>query len=342
VAQGRRPEAFFNANVDGSSLRVYVFHLDGATAVEVGQSLGAVTSVLHDLVVVSSVVTPAGVVLAVLLGGAVAFASLRPVRRLSVAVRTVAETGELSHHVELSGHDELGEVAAGFNAMLDTLADSLRRQRQLVADASHVLRTPLSTVRANVEVLRRLDELDANDRAQLIRDTVGQLAELTRLVDNLIELARGDEELGAFGMIRLDEIMSGVVAEAKRNYPFIEFKLSTDTSTVWGSPDRLAKALGNLVDNAAKWTRPGTPVEVVVCNRSITVGDRGPGVDAADAPHIFDRFYRSLSAKRIPGSGLGLAIAKQAVEAHGGQITVRNATEGGAEFVVSFPEPRTR
>jgi two-component system, OmpR family, sensor histidine kinase MprB len=339
VARGERADAFFNATVAGSPVRVYAFHLDGTTALEVGHSIADVTSALHDLLVFSAVVTAAGVVLAVLIGGLVAFAALRPVRRLSAAVRAVAETGELSHHVEVSGHDELGQVASGFNAMLDALGESLSRQRQLVADASHVLRTPLATVRTNVEVLRRSDELDADDRAQLIRDTVTQIAELTRLVNNLIELARGEEERSAFGAVRLDELVASVIAEARRNYPSAHFELSTVPSIAWGSPDRLAKALGNLVDNAAKWTRPSTPVEVTVKIRSVTVRDHGPGVDAADAPHIFDRFYRSLSARGIPGSGLGLAIAKQAVEAHGGHIEVRNAAGGGAEFVVRFPEP---
>lgn len=339
VARGERSEVFFNANVAGSPVRIYAFYLGDGTAFEIGHNLDDVTSALHDLVVVSAVVTAGGVALAILIGGLVAFAALRPVRRLSAAVRAVAATGELSHHVEVSGHDELAQMAAGFNAMLDALDESLGRQRRLVADASHVLRTPLATVRTNVEVLRRADELDSDDRAQLIRDTVTQIAELTRLVNNLIELARGEEEQGAFGAVRLDELVASVVSEAQRNYPSVRFELSTVPSIVWGSPDRLAKALGNLVDNAAKWTKPSMPVEVTAGNRSVTVRDHGPGIDPADVSRIFDRFYRSLSARGIPGSGLGLAIAKQAVEAHGGHIEVRNALGGGAEFVVWFPEP---
>jgi two-component system sensor histidine kinase MprB len=339
VARGERPDAFFNATIAGSPERVYALHLDDGTAFEISHPLDDVTSALHDLVVVSAVVAAGGVALAVLIGGLVAFAALRPVRRMSAAVQAVAATGELSHHVEVSGHDELAQMAAGFNAMLDALDESLGRQRRLVADASHVLRTPLATVRTNVEVLRRADELDTEDRAQLIHDTVTQIAELTRLVSNLIELARGEEEQGAFGAARLDELVTSVVSEAQRNYPSVRFELSTVSSVVWGSPDRLAKALGNLVDNAAKWTKPATPVDITVGNRSVTVRDHGPGIDTADASLIFDRFYRSLSARGIPGSGLGLAIAKQAVEAHGGHIEVRNAAEGGAEFVVWFPEP---
>jgi two-component system sensor histidine kinase MprB len=249
----------------------------------------------------------------------------------------VADTGELSHHVDVAGRDEFSQVADGFNGMLDALSESLRQQRQLVADASHVLRTPLATVRTNVEVLRRSDELDASDRAQLIRDTVAQVAELTRLVNNMIELARGREEPGTFGLVRLDELVASVVDQARPNYPSVDFELTAVPSTVWGSPDRLSRAVSNLVDNAAKWTRPSTPVEIIVDNRSVTVRDHGPGVGATDVPHIFDRFYRSLSASGVPGSGLGLAIAKQTAQAHGGSIVVQGADGGGAEFILQFP-----
>ena len=340
VARGSHPAAFFNATVAGSLVRVYAFHLDGTTAVEIGHSLTDVTSALHDLLVGSAVVTGAGVVLAIVIGALVAFGALRPLRRLSAAIGLVAETGALSHRVDVSGHDELSEVATGFNAMLDALEQSLGRQRQLVADASHVLRTPLTTVRTNVEVLRRAERLEVGERDQLISDTVAQLAQLTRLVNNLIELARGEEETGAFGMLRLDELVASVVDEARRNYPSVDIELLTGPSTVWGSPDRLHKAFGNLIDNAAKWTGSSTSVEVTVRERSVTVRDHGPGVDASEIPRIFDRFYRSLSARGVPGSGLGLAIAKQAIEAHGGTIEVRDAEGGGAAFVVTLPESR--
>ena len=339
VARGTHPAVFFNLTVAGSPVRVYAFHLDRSTAVEIGASLTDVSSALHAQLAVSAVVTAAGMVLAVLVGALVAFAALRPVRNFSAAVRAVAETGELSHHVEVLGHDEFSQVAVGFNTMLDALDESLGRQRRLVADASHVLRTPLATVRTNVEVLRRSEQLEAGERAQLIRDTVAQLSQLTLLVNNLIELARGEEEAGTFGVLSLDELVASVVGEARRNYPTVPIDFSAVPSTVWGSPDRLHKVFGNLVDNAAKWTTPSTSVDVTVRERSVTVRDHGPGVEAQDVPHIFERFYRSQSARGVPGSGLGLAIAKQAVMAHGGRVEVRDAEGGGAEFIVWFTEP---
>jgi two-component system, OmpR family, sensor histidine kinase MprB len=338
VARGQRNDVFFDANAAGAPVRVHVVNVGHGTALEAGRSLSEVNATLRELLVVSAVVCLAGVILAAVIGRLVAAAALRPVRRMSAAVRAVADTGELSHHVDVAGRDELSQVAAGFNGMLDALSESLRQQRQLVADASHVLRTPLATVRTNVEVLRRSDELDASDRAQLIRDTVAQVAELTRLVNNMIELARGREEKGAFGLVRLDELVASVVDQARPNYPSVHFELAAVPSTVWGSPDRLSRAVSNLVDNAAKWTRPSTPVEIIVDHRSVTVRDHGPGVGATDVPHIFDRFYRSLSARGVPGSGLGLAIARQTAEAHGGTIVVQAADGGGAEFILQFPD----
>jgi two-component system sensor histidine kinase MprB len=337
VARGQRNDVFFDANATGAPVRVYVVNVRHGTALEAGRSLSEVNATLRELLVVSAVVCIAGVILAAVIGRLVAAAALRPVRRLSAAARAVADTGELSHHVDVAGRDEFSQVADGFNGMLDALSESLRQQRQLVADASHVLRTPLATVRTNVEVLRRSDELDASDRAQLIRDTVAQVAELTRLVNNMIELARGREEPGTFGLVRLDELVASVVDQARPNYPSVDFELTAVPSTVWGSPDRLSRAVSNLVDNAAKWTRPSTPVEIIVDNRSVTVRDHGPGVGATDVPHIFDRFYRSLSASGVPGSGLGLAIAKQTAQAHGGSIVVQGADGGGAEFILQFP-----
>lgn len=337
VARGQRKDLFFNANADGTPVRVYALNVGDGTVLEVGRSLSEVNATLRDLVVVSALVCAAGVILAALIGRLVAEAALHPVRRLSAAVQAVTNTGELSYHVKVAGRDELSQVAAGFNVMLDALSESLGQQRQLVADASHVLRTPLATVRTNVEVLTRFGELDADDRARLIRDTVGQIGELTRLVDNLIELARGRTGEESFGLVRLDELAASVVAAARRNHPSVAFELAAVPSTVWASPDRLSRALENLVDNAAKWTRPATAVEITVENSAVTVRDHGPGVDAGDLPKIFDRFYRSLSARGIPGSGLGLAIAKQAAEAHGGSIVVRNAEGGGAEFIIRVP-----
>src|SRR5918994_6686910 len=192
VARGEREETFFNANVGGTRVRVYVTPAGQGTALEIGRSLAEVDQALRQLVWTLTLVSLAAVGLAAVMGRLVAAAAVAPVHRVAEAADRVARTGELSHHIAVTSGDDLGRLAASFNTMLDALSESLARQRQLVADASHELRTPLATVRTNVEVLSRIDELTPADREMLIRETVAQIEELTRLVEDLVELARGD------------------------------------------------------------------------------------------------------------------------------------------------------
>jgi two-component system sensor histidine kinase MprB len=337
VARGDREEAFFDADVDGTSVRVYVTSAGRGTAVEVGRSLAEVEQALRNLVLTLAAISLAAVGLAAVIGRLVAATAVTPVHRVAEAADTVAQTGELSHHIAVPSGDDLGRLAASFNRMLDALSESLAQQRQLVADASHELRTPLATVRTNVEVLARSDELPPNDRAMLIRETVAQVGELTRLVGDIVELARGDGQEEPLTVVDLDHLTRRAVDLAGRHYPSIAFRVDGAPSPIRGAPARVSRAVSNLIDNAAKWSPPGGEVEIAVRDGTVTVRDHGPGVDPADLPHVFDRFYRSPQARTMPGSGLGLAIVKQVADSHGGTVTAANATGGGALFVLRFP-----
>jgi two-component system sensor histidine kinase MprB len=337
VARGDREEAFFDADVDGTSVRVYVTSAGEGTALELGRSLSEVERSLRQLVWILAGISLAAVVLAVVIGRLVAAAAAAPVRRVAAAADTVAKTGELAHHIPVSSGDDLGRLAASFNAMLDALSESLAQQRQLVADASHELRTPLATVRTNVEVLTRADELTPDDRAVVIRDTVAQIEELTRLVEDLVELARGDGQEEPFAVIDLDDVTRRAVDVAGRRHPSIAFRVSAVPSRIRGAPGRVSRAVSNLIDNAAKWSPPNAEVEVTVSDGTVTVRDHGRGIDPADLPHVFDRFYRSPRARTMPGSGLGLAIVKQVADSHDGAVTATTAAGGGARFVLQFP-----
>jgi two-component system sensor histidine kinase MprB len=337
VARGDRDEAYFDAEVDGTPVRVYVTPAGEGTALQVGRSLTEVEQALRQLVVALIAISALAVGLAVMIGRLVAAAAVAPVHRMAEAADTVARTGDLSHHITVSGDDDLGRLAASFNTMLDALDDSLGRQRQLVADASHELRTPLATVRTNVEVMARGDELAPGERAMLISDTVAQIGELTRLVGDLVELARGDGHEEPFTLVQLDEITRCVVEAVGRNHPSVALRVDASRSPIRGSPARVERAVSNLVDNAAKWSRPGTEVEITVRDGTVAVRDHGPGVNPADLPHLFDRFYRSPEARTMPGSGLGLAIVKQVADSHGGTVTAAAAPGGGALFVLRFP-----
>jgi two-component system sensor histidine kinase MprB len=337
VARGERLDAFFNADVAGTPVRVYVTSAGDGTALQVGRSLAEVEQALRQLVVALVAISVVAVGMAAAVGRLVAAAAVVPVHRVAEAADTVARTGDLSQHIAVPGGDDLGRLAASFNTMLDALSESLAQQRRLVADASHELRTPLATVRTNVEVLARAEELPPDDRASLIADTVAQIGELTRLVGDLVELARGDGQEEPFTLVDLGDLTRRAIDVVGRNHPSIIFQIDSVASLIRGAPTRVLRAVSNLIDNAAKWSLPGSAVEIAVRDGTVTVRDHGPGIDPTDLPHVFDRFYRSPQARRMPGSGLGLAIVKQVADNHGATVTAATAPGGGALFVLRFP-----
>ena len=213
--------------------------------------------------------------------------------------------------------------------MLAALEDLTRAQRQLVADASHELRTPLTSLRTNIEVLASERELAPGERRKLLTDVVDQLGEMTTLIAELIELARGQQHPAEPEDVRLDLVAAGAVERARRDRPGVEFTLDAEASLVHGVPSTLERAIGNLLDNAAKWSPAGGTVELRVRDGEVTVRDHGPGIDEDDLPYVFDRFYRARAARGLPGSGLGLAIVKQVAETHGGTVVAERADGGG-------------
>jgi two-component system sensor histidine kinase MprB len=267
----------------------------------------------------------------------VARTALTPVERLTQAAERVAETRDLAHRIDQTGDDELGSLAASFNQMLEALDGSLRAQRQLVADASHELRTPLTSLRTNIEVLARAEDLPDEERAKILSDVTMQLDELTGLLGDLIELARGVEPAFSQEDVRLDTLVVQTVERVQVRFPDLRFVTEVEPSLVVGTPERLHRAIGNLLDNAAKWSPAGAEVDVRVTGTDVSVRDHGPGIEPEDLPHVFDRFYRAPSARGKPGSGLGLAIVLQIAEAHGGSVAVENAEGGGARFTMRLP-----
>ena len=231
-----------------------------------------------------------------------------------------------------------GRPAAAFNGMLTALEDSRQAQRRLVTDASHELRTPLTSLRTNLEVLGRPGALPEADRERLRADLVAQIEELGELVGDLIELARDGEPNGEpHEPLRLDELVGAAVERAQRHAPAVHFASDLEPSEVTGARSRLDRAVANLLDNAAKWSRPGGTVEVVLRDGELTVRDHGPGIADDDLPHVFDRFYRSTAARGRAGSGLGLAIVRHVAEGHGGSVRAEAADGGGALLRLALP-----
>jgi len=337
VAEGRRTGVTFrDVHVVGSHLRVLIGPLGPGRAVELAAPLDRVDQSLHRLAVVLIVVVAAGVVVAAVAGWVVAQAALGPVVRLRAAAKDVASARRPGTRVPVEGDDELADLATSFNDMVAALERSLDAQRTLVADASHELRTPLTSLRTNVEFLLREPGMEAH--ASLLAELRDETEDLSSLVSDLIELARheGDEEPEVD--VRLDEVTAIAVARAQRRAPALTFATDLHAVTVSGVPGRIDRAITNVIDNAVKWSPPGASIEIGVAGGELVVRDHGPGIAAADLPHVFNRFYRSGDARRLPGSGLGLAIVRQVADAHGGTVSAERAPGGGTRIRLWFPE----
>ena len=343
IARSGEGDYLTDLDADGLHLRVYTSALPvGRGALQVARPLDEVDRQLDQILLVLLVVGAAGVALGAALGAGVAQAALAPIARFTRRTEELAAAPDPSQRMELSGRDELARLARSFNTTLDALEQSVESQRQLVADASHELRTPIASLRANVQTLEHSERLPAHELEALRADIVSELDELTALVADIVELARGTKRAGAADDVRLDEIVQAVVSRARgRARDGVTVELEAEPTVVRGEPERIQRAVGNLVDNALKWSPAGGAVEIGLHAGELTVRDHGPGFAADDLPHVFERFYRAPDARGRPGSGLGLAIVRQAAEAHGGYSKAANATGGGALMRVSFGAPLT-
>jgi two-component system, OmpR family, sensor histidine kinase MprB len=358
VAKGTTPSVLTTLTAsDGTRLRIYAFHATyspngGLTsypiAVELARPLSQVDTVLSSLRLILALLFLVVVALAALLARMATRRVMRPLAEVTATAQLIGETEDLSRRIAVHEDDEVGQLATRFNEMLERLEisrgqldASVIAQRQLVADASHELRTPVTSLRTNIEVLLSGAELEDDDRTRLLTDVVEQSEELSTLVSDLIEVARGDTAPKHIEDIRLDRLAEDALDRARRNAPQVRFDEHLQPMTVQGNPERLIRAINNLLDNAALHASHGGRVEVTVDSTGVTVRDHGDGIAEADLPHVFDRFYRGANSRSRQGSGLGLAIVRQAAEQHGGSVSAANATDGGAVFTLKLPTSPT-
>ncbi len=351
---GNGHELLFTTSVGDISVREIVFALgptyqytngtqvlsmDLGGALQLTVPFSGVQRGLHRLAVALWLIIMVGVGLAVLLGLAVGRAVLAPLNDLTGSIEELARTTDVSRRLDPGGPDELGRLRRAFNRLLAALDISRESQRQLVMDASHELRTPLTSLRTNMEVARRMDELDPDERDILVGDVLTQLDELTSLVADMAELARGDQPDRATGPIRFDELVLAAVEVATTHGRSRGVTFVTSTAPCWvsGSSTRIERAVDNLLDNALKYSPDGAVVEVTCSDGVLVVRDHGHGVADRDIEHIFDRFYRAPEARSRPGSGLGLAIVAQVALDEGGQVSAHHAPGGGALFRFALP-----
>jgi signal transduction histidine kinase len=240
---------------------------------------------------------------------------------------------------------ELEELHAAISGLVGRLHAALARERRFTAEASHQLRTPLGTILGQVEVaLRRPRAPEEYER--VLGVVRRQAAELTRSVEALLFLARSDADAPTPPMEVIDlrewlpEFAASLAGQPRSEDVSCESE-STDPLRIAAHPPLLRELVGNLVDNALKYSPPGTPVVVRAGTDGgsvvLSAEDRGPGIPPADLPHVFEPFFRSAQATGVPGSGLGLSVVARVAAAFGGRVAAENRPDGGARFTVTLP-----
>ena len=333
-----RGDLFMSRRTVGDQ-RVLAIHLPNKSSLLISKSLQPTNAVMTKLKWVLLAVGGIGVVIAAVAGGMVARTGLRPVGQLTEAAERVARTDDL-RPIPVLGSDELARLTQAFNAMLRALAESRERQARLVADAGHELKTPLTSLRTNVELLMASSAPGAppipeSELVDLRSDVIGQIEELSTLVGDLVDLTREDNARGAvLEDVEMAEVIDRSLERVRRRRSDIRFDIDAIGWQVHGDPAGLSRAVLNLLDNAAKWSPPGGTValrlrQVDAAHAELVVSDQGTGIAPEERGLVFERFYRSTSARAMPGSGLGLAIVKQVVVKHGGMIRIGETVPGG-------------
>ncbi|WIM68417.1 ATP-binding protein [Corynebacterium breve] len=315
------------------------------TTVVLAQNMDSTQKLVGALGAVLLVISGLGILLAIAVGMVVATAGLRPLGRLQRAVDYVAQTDDLKP-IEVIGNDELAQLTTSFNEMLGALQESRVRQTRLVADAGHELKTPLTSMRTNIELLMdvyrmgKLGEMSKEDLDDLEHDVLAQMEELSALIGDLVDLAREEAPEHDMEPVELDEVLEHALDRVRRRRPDVQFQFHADPWIVEGERAALERAIMNLFDNAGKWSPVGETVRISLkaARRKavLLVDDSGPGIPPEQRERIFERFYRTDEARAMPGSGLGLSITKQVLDRHGATIDVEESDDGGARFRVVF------
>ncbi|MGH3291379.1 MAG: sensor histidine kinase [Trebonia sp.] len=337
VALGK-DKPYFRDEAYGSVVyRIYTMQFAGTpgTLVRVAAPLSDATSTQTALGWLLAALVPSAAIGAAVVARLAAGRMLRPVGRLTETVERIRDTGDLSAPIETPGQDEISRLGQAFAAMTAALDESVGTQRRLVADASHELRTPLTSLITNLELLA--EQPDDPSAPALVAAALAEAGELRALINDLVDLARDGQASFHVEDVRLDLVAERIAARAADRAPGLTYELDCRPTLVRGDPDALERAVGNLVDNALKWSPPGGRVRISAAAGAVEVSDEGPGIPAADLPRIFDRFYRSANARALPGSGLGLAIVRRIADVHNGAVEAIPLRQG-VKFRISVPE----
>jgi signal transduction histidine kinase len=337
VARGSDGPYFHDEAYGSIVYRIYTMQFPGnpGVLVRVAQPVSDAASTQTALGWLLAVLIPAAAIGAAVVARLAAGRVLRPVSRLTETVERIRATGDLSAPIETPGRDEISRLGQAFAAMTAALDESAGAQRRLVADASHELRTPLTSLTTNLELLA--ERPDDPSAPALAAAALAEAGELRVLINDLVELARDGQASFHIEDVRLDLVAERVAARAAGRVPGRRYELDCRPTLVRGDPDALERAIGNLVDNALKWSPPDGRIRISAAGGTVEVSDDGPGISADDLPYIFDRFYRSARARALPGSGLGLAIVRRIADIHDGTVEAIPLQQG-VKFRISVPE----
>jgi two-component system, OmpR family, sensor histidine kinase MprB len=300
---------------------------------ESGQVLGRLRWQLIGLVA-------AAVAVAAALGWGVATRLVRPIVRLRDTTHRIATTLDLSTPIDVQASGEVGSLATSFGTMVAEVGRSQEQQRRLVSDASHEMRTPLTSLRSNVEQLAHIEQLPASERRDVVADVLEDIEELSTMLAELVDLASDLAAAEPEEPLQLGDLARAVAHRLARRTDRVVTVADDDHVEVLARPRQLERAISNLVDNAVKYSPPDTPIDIVIEQATLTVADRGRGIPDDDTRRIFERFYRAVDVRSDPGSGLGLSIVDEIIRSHGGMVFARNRDGGGAEVGFNLPQSR--
>jgi signal transduction histidine kinase len=320
-----------------------------ALIVKVGESLNIYYQILNQ---VRELLAIMGVVAALLVGVmsyALSASALEPIDRLIGAMREI-RSDQLDRRVGWTERlDELGQLARTFDAMLDRLEEGFARERRFISDASHELKTPLTIIHSNAQMLERWADEDVNIRRESLRAIRDESAALSRIVNGMLLLAKAESGDGLpREPVALDAVVAEAVKSAKSRADEKGLALGYRSQTtpgepvVYGDPNLLRQLIGNLIDNAIKFTDRGR-IDVRLAatggHATVEVADTGIGIENEALGRVFDRFYRTDKSRNraVPGTGLGLAIVRSIARIHDGSVEAGANPEGGTVFKVTLP-----
>ena len=356
-------DRYAEAKVEGEEVRVYSAPLlaggEAIGVVQVARSLEPYKQGLAQLRLLAGV----GLLIALVLSGVVVWltagAALRPLERVIETAGAIGSSRDLDRRVDPpTSKDEVGRLARTFNLMLERLAvsdaelreayakleETLEAQRRFVADASHELRTPLTTIRGNAALLRQVEDVTPEDRAAALAQIGDEAERMSRLVGDLLTLARADAGRSVTRKVPvpLGPLLEDVTDQARllADGQHVRVEILRPVEVI-GDPDALRQLALILLDNAVRYTPPGGRInarlDATDDEARLTVADTGIGIAKEDLPYIFDRFYRADKGRKAGGTGLGLAIARWIAEEHGGTIEAASAPGRGSVFVARLP-----